>query len=243
MHPTLHSLKAILAAVSAFVFATMLAGSAVAADLAPPVLQRAAVPQGPKPFYLRVGVTGVFTDPGIVTSIGGLPQPNGSATIATVPAAYLEAGYFVTRSFAVSISGGYPPVLTSTGAGSFGIFGVLHKATVGLPTATVHYHADLGALHPYVGGGLAYAIVFHDQPGAILAPALRNNFGFAVVGGADFDITDHWSLFFDVKKVWLKERFTGNAAVPTPFGVAVLPVVGRVRSDPVLASLGVGYRF
>ena len=240
-----HVMKMMLASLGGCAALALPASTGHAADLPariappPPVFGAPAL----SPFFIRVGVTGVFIDPGTVTAINGVVSPTGAATIATVPASYVEAGYFLTKSFAVSLSGGFPPVLTSTGAGGFAPLGTLYKTTVGLPIASVHYHADLGRLHPYIGGGVAYAIVFRNQAATILAPNLKGNAGVALVGGADFDLTDHWSLFVDVKKVWLKQNFKGNVAVLTPLGVAVVPVTGRVRSDPVLASLGIGYRF
>ena len=196
-----------------------------------------------RPVFVRFGVTGAFFDQGLgEASIAGQPIIGGGLKTDPVVSAYAEAGYFLTRQLAVSISGGWPPRLTEKGTGVLAPFGTLARGRVGAATTTAHYHFDYGRLHPYLGGGLAYAIVFHNAPGAIAQPVLRDGLGGVVVGGVDFDLDDRWSAFLDIKNAWVAQRMSGLAA-PVPGGPAILPLKTRLHSDLVLVTGGLGYRF
>ena len=217
--------------------------SAQAADLPGPT---AASPDAVAPFrpiFVRLGATGAFFDQELSgTSIAGRPVIGGGLKTDPVATASAEAGYFLTPQIAVSISGGWPPLLTERATGVLAPFGTLARERVGAITTTAHYHADYGRFHPYLGGGLAYAIVFHDAAGAISQPTLRNGVGGVVVGGVDVDLAERWSLFLDIKNIWVEQQMTGLAA-PFPAGPAVLPLRTHVHTDLVLLTAGVGYRF
>ena len=196
-----------------------------------------------RPVFVRLGATGAFFDQGLGgASIAGQPVIGGGLKTGPVVTAAAEAGYFFTRQIAVSISGGWPPRLAEKGTGVLAPFGTLARERVGAITTTAHYHFDYGRLHPYLGGGLAYAVVFHNAPGAIAQPVLRDGVGGAVVGGVDVDLDDRWSLFVDIKDAWVAQRMSGLAA-PVPGGPAVLPLKTRLHSDIVLVTGGIGYRF
>lgn len=193
--------------------------------------------------FVRLGATGALFDQGLGgASIAGQPVIGGGLKTGPVVTAYGEAGYFFTRQIAVSISGGWPPTLTEKATGVLAPFGTLARERVGAITTTAHYHFDYGRLHPYLGGGLAYAVVFHNAPGAIAQPVLRDGVGGVIVGGVDVDLDERWSLFVDIKNAWIEQRMSGFAA-PVPGGPAILPFKTRLHSDIVLATGGVGYRF
>ena len=217
--------------------------SAQAADFP---AQKAASSDATAPFhsmFVRLGATGAFFDQGLGgASIAGQPVSGGGVKTGSVVTAYAEAGNFFTRQIAVSISGGWPPKLAEKGTGVLAPFGTLARERVGAITTTAHYHFDYGRLHPYIGGGLAYAVVFHNAPGAIVQPVLRNGVGGVVVGGVDVEVDDRWSLFVDIKNAWVEQRMSGLAA-PVPGGPAILPLKTRLHSDIVLVNGGVGYRF
>jgi outer membrane protein len=60
----------------------------------------------------------------------------------------------------------------------------------------------------------------------------NDSFGYAVQAGLDYAIDKNWSLNFDVKKVQIRsDVFIGGAKA------------SRVKVDPVLLGVGVGYRF
>ncbi len=216
-----------------------------AADLAvtPPALVTS-----PKPFFVRLGFVESFFDAGIVTRVAGAPIA-GNGTISPVPSAAFEAGVYVAPHVSISFGGGFPPVVSLTGTGALASQGVLFKTQSGVVTLTGQYHFELasalgpafGPVRPYLGGGIGYAIVFRDIATTIQYPSLRSGGGWVAQTGVDYALNDSWGLYLDFKKIWLKQVFTG---LTTLAGVPVLlPVYTRVRSDPMLLTTGVSYRF
>ena len=220
-----------------------LATAASAADVVAPPVPAAALPAAPTPVFVRVGGTAVLTGGSVAARIAGVPVAGGGADVSDEPALYLEAGYALTRNIAASLSLGYPPTFTGTGTGTLAPFGKLYEATLGLPVAEVTYRVDpIWGLRPYAGLGIGYAIVFAERAGAILSPKLQGSPAFVIVGGIDYDLSAHWGVFVDVKKAFLTQDLTGLSR-PVPGLPTVLPVSARVRTDPILVSTGVAYRF
>jgi outer membrane protein len=193
------------------------------------------------PFYLRLGAEGAFSSTGVAATILNVPQYGGNGRIASVATASFETGYFFTPYIAASITTGFPPVTGLTGTGTFAPYKLIAKTRIGLPTFTVHYHVDLGPFRPYLGAGLTYAIIFRNIAVSMAEPNLHSNVGFVLQGGADYSLTDHWGIFIDVRKIWLKQTETGLVA-PFPGGPQILPTSARVRSDPILVTAGISYR-
>lgn len=59
---------------------------------------------------------------------------------------------------------------------------------------------------------------------------------FVLQGGAEYNLTRNWSVFGDIKEVWLAGDAHGQLA-----GVA--PVTVQVKLNPSLVSVGIKYRF
>lgn len=252
-------------AVSAFCGAigVLAAGQAMAADLPSRVLTPVAPVIEPAwhPFFIHVGAAGVFPDTRIDTTINaatvapfgvtapGSFQPN-SAKVSSQATAVFEAGYYLTHNIAVSLSGGWPPTFTTTGQNGLAAQGALYRVMEGLAVAAVTYHLDnFGPIRPYAGVGVGYAIVFRNESAAVINPLLRNSAAFVLVGGIDYDLSEHWGIFVDVKKAFLTQRFTGQtrlqtvAVAPGVFGTVQPTVSASVRTDPIIASAGISYRF
>jgi outer membrane protein len=224
----------------------VLAGLGLAADLplAPAIDPMPAATLAPAalPYFVRLGVAAVIADTRLSARLAGAPVAGGDGSIGTVAAAAVEGGYYLTDTIAVSLAFGYPPTLTTRGTGALAPFGTLYRAVVGLPVLAATYHLDMfGAFRPYAGIGVGYAIVFRNEAVAIAAPNLRDRAAFVLVGGIDYALTDRWGVFVDVKKAFLTQRFSG-LATPFPGGPA-LPVTASIRSDPLLVTSGVRYRF
>jgi outer membrane protein len=110
------------------------------------------------------------------------------------------------------------------------------------PTLTVQYHfTDLGSLtpylahvKPYLGAGVNYTrfssvnIQTNDTP----IDVKRNSFGPALQAGVDYAFSKNIYLNADIKKVWIKTDVKGAGSD-----------LGSFKIDPVLLSVGVGYRF
>lgn len=221
----------------------VVATSVRAADVPSQTVASPIVPAPSRPMFVRLGATGAFLDQRLSgVSLAGQPVIGAGVKAEPIVTAYTEAGYFFTRQLAISISGGWPPKITEEGGGVLKAFGILARERVGTITTTTHYHFDYGRLHPYLGGGLAYAIVFNNAPGAISYPVVHDGIGGVVVGGVDVELDDRWSLFLDVKNAWVEQRTSGFAAT-VPGGPAILPLRTRLHSDIVLVTSGIGYRF
>jgi outer membrane protein len=101
------------------------------------------------------------------------------------------------------------------------------------PTLTAQYHFLPGAtLDPYVGAGINYTLLSKVDLLDGAARLEHDSVGLALQAGVDFKIDARWSLNLDVKKVQIRSDVDIG-------GVRA----SRVKVDPVLVGLGVGYRF
>ena len=231
----------------AAIIVTTIATSVVAADLpsaaiqAPPSDHAAFAMPSLAGFYVRLGATALFTDPRLAATIAGAPLPGADLTIPPIVAPSIELGYFVRPHIAISIIGGYPPRVSSYGAGVLAPYGKLFTQVGGVALVTAHYHWDLGQLHPYLGGGVGRSISFHNSS----SPLLQNfhagdSFAPVFVVGADVALTDHVSVFFDMKKIWISQTATAQFQAAPGFTESLS---AQVRTDPVVTTAGVGYTF
>ncbi|WP_298233857.1 OmpW family outer membrane protein [uncultured Azohydromonas sp.] len=106
------------------------------------------------------------------------------------------------------------------------------------PTLSLQYHVTgLQGFRPYFGAGINYTrfsnVSFDPAIVTALDPSIKkNSFGLAIGAGVDVPLQGGWLLNLDVKKVQIKTKVYS-------FGAEV----GTFKVDPVLFSLGVGYRF
>ena len=104
------------------------------------------------------------------------------------------------------------------------------------PILTLQYHFDpISGFKPYVGAGVQYIHYFDggrsDLGGAKIG--LDDSWGFALQGGIDVEIGRGWYLNADIKKVWLDTDASWKDT----------GVKADVTVDPLIVSVGVGYRF
>ena len=101
------------------------------------------------------------------------------------------------------------------------------------PTLLAQYHFLPGAqIDPYVGAGINYTLISKVD---ILNGAGRlehDSVGAALQAGVDFRIDKQWSVNLDVKQVQIRSDVDINGARAS-----------RVKIDPVLLGVGIGYRF
>jgi outer membrane protein len=101
------------------------------------------------------------------------------------------------------------------------------------PTLLAQYHfAPAATISPYLGAGVNYTNIskVHLLDGA--AKLEHSSVGLALQAGANFHIDERWSVNVDVKKVQIRSDVTVGGAK-----------VSKVKVDPVLFAVGVGYRF
>lgn len=100
------------------------------------------------------------------------------------------------------------------------------------PTLSLQYHlTDFGAFKPYVGAGLNYTrFMSVDLPAGLSLD--KNSFGLSLQAGLDYIIDNTWSVNVDVKKVQIDTDLKSGGSK-----------LGKVKVDPVLFSIGLGYKF
>lgn len=104
------------------------------------------------------------------------------------------------------------------------------------PALTFQYNfADFGAFKPYVGAGVNYTILYHQEAGSADDLKVKNTFGTALQVGFDYKLDQHWGVSFDVKKLFLEPDFEVT--------VAGNKLTGKAELDSWLIGAGVTYRF
>lgn len=104
-------------------------------------------------------------------------------------------------------------------------------------TATVQYHlAPFGGIRPYIGAG-GHGTYMYSR-----AKEYKIDHGYGVVGqiGADFVAKDDTFITFDVKQYMLESKITYKSAL---LGNNNKDVTSKVKLNPVVVSLGVGFSF
>jgi outer membrane protein len=99
------------------------------------------------------------------------------------------------------------------------------------PSLLLQYHFDAPGFKPYVGAGVNYTRFSSvNLPAGVNID--RNSWGGALQVGVDIPLTKNLSLNFDVKKVYIQTDVTAGGAK-----------LGTFKVDPVLAGVGLGWRF
>lgn len=98
------------------------------------------------------------------------------------------------------------------------------------PTLLAQYHFDASGFKPYVGAGINYTKFSSvNVPGADID---RSSWGPALQVGVDIPLSGNMYLNFDLKKVYIRTDVSaGNVNL------------GTFKVDPVLAGVGLGWRF
>ncbi|MDP9901014.1 OmpW/AlkL family protein [Variovorax ginsengisoli] len=194
------------------------------------------------PWSVRAGVAAIrFDTRSTVELPTGSVFPGGDIHIKNNTAAALEIGYALTPDWTLRTALGTPPTTTLTNAGTLpaaptGTLGKIRYAPLML-TATYDL-GNLGPVRPYVGAGISYVWVMKTYDGDIAGLKADNAWGSVLQAGIDIPLSPQWSLFLDARKVFVKT--TARGTVPA-FGN--VPGTARVKLDPSIYVVGVGYRF
>lgn len=140
----------------------------------------------------------------------------------------VDISYFFTPNWAAELVLTYPQKHTVTLDGaSIGTFKHLP------PTLTAQYHFLPGKVfNPYVGAGINYTLISKVNLLNNGARLEHDSVGLALQAGVDYRIDERWSINVDVKKLQLRSDVTIGGVQAS-----------RVKVDPVLLGVGVGYRF
>jgi outer membrane protein len=180
------------------------------------------------PWQLRVRA--VHIDPADTSDPVGGVGASDRLTVSDKTIPEIDISYFFTPNWATELILTYPQkhdvYLDGNRIGSF-----KHLP----PTLTVQYHFMPDAkVSPYVGAGINYTRISSVNLLNGGARLENSSFGLALQAGVAFKIDKNWSLNLDVKRVQIRSDVN---AIP---GGAQL---SRVKVDPLLVGVGVGYRF
>ena len=206
--------------------------------------------------------TGLSSGPGTV-----IPWASTSTSYIIVPT--LAVDYYINKNWSIEAICCVAPAHIQ-GIGS--IKSTFAHTWVFPPSLLVDYHfTNFGAWQPYLGVGVNFTAYWGTRvnnelwpvvfvPGSPVAN-LGVVGGFAthysatvtpswgVVGQAGFDymFNEHWGLNADVKYIMMEPTVHAKVAVFLPqvpsFGALNLPVRVYLPIDPIVASIGVTYRF
>lgn len=105
------------------------------------------------------------------------------------------------------------------------------------PTLTAQYHFfPDNSFNPYVGVGVNYTHFYNINPGP-LANAIDYDSTVDVAWqvGTDFQLNEHWLINLDLKKAYIEPDVTIYSGLGK--------INSKVKIDPWIAGVGIGYRF
>jgi outer membrane protein len=175
-----------------------------------------------------VRVRAVHLDPADKSNpIGGVGAADRlSVSGKTIPE--FDVSYFFTPNLAAELVLTYPQKHdVSLDGAKIGTFKHLP------PTLLLQYHFVLDApVKPYVGAGVNYTTISKVNLLGGAGSLEHDSVGLALQAGLDYAIDKKWSLNFDVKKVQIRSDVYISGAKAS-----------RVKVDPLMLGVGVGYRF
>ena len=141
----------------------------------------------------------------------------------------VDISYFINKNVAVELILTVPQKQTLSSSVLGGAIGSFKHLP---PTLTAQYHfTNFGGFKPYLGAGINYTRLsaVHLPAGVTVD---RNSFGPALQAGVDIPLAKNLYLNFDVKKVYIRTDVSAGGVKQ-----------GTFKVDPVLAGVGLGWRF
>lgn len=172
--------------------------------------------------------------------VGGAEVPGASLNVPSQGTASFDLGYFIARNIAIDVFAGVPPKTQILGTGPLQSFGTLATTYYGPGIIALQYYIPgLGPVHPYVGTGVNYTFFLGTTDRALSHVQPADAFGLPFEAGIHYDVTRRWTFNIDMKYVLLSNRI--SAEVETPFGA--VPALAKATINPLIMSIGIGYRF
>jgi outer membrane protein len=185
-------------------------------------------------FFVRGGPAAVIFSPSAQISVGGVEVPGASVDIAADTTLTFDIGYRFNETFTATFTGGLPPHARIEGTGPLA-GAVLGTTRYAPAVVAVQAHVPTGsAMSPYVGAGVNYTIFYDVADGVVEGLDVRNAFAPVLQAGLNYEMGG-FSFYADVKKIWLETEASGT--------VGGAPARAEVTADPLIAGLGMVYRF
>lgn len=174
---------------------------------------------------------------GEITGIGGSKVGLGDAVMPEVDFTYMATNHIGAELIVATTRHDI------SGKGSVSALGNVGHTWVLPPTLTLQYHFMPDAkIRPYVGAGVNYTVFYSSKASDSLDDALGkthmkldDSFGYAFQAGVDVDITKKVFVNLDIKYIDMSTKARLNSA-------GTLRTV-KVDVDPIVAGVGVGFRF
>lgn len=203
-------------------------------------------------FMVRLQATGIITQDNLnaLTSISGAPVADLKAAgfdadVSNTFLPTLTLTYFLNKNLAVELLCCFSRhhVDLQPPAAFAGLAGRVADTWIFPPALTLQYHFDaMGGFKPYVGAGVQYIHFFNEGVGQntlnATSVSIDSAFGFTLQAGFDLAIGNGWYLNADIKKTWLETTATWHNSAVTGGNIRA-----DVDLDPLIVSVGVGYRF
>lgn len=197
----------------------------------------------------------------VVDSIGGFPvnqtEAGTSAKIKSADTLGIAFTHFFTDNIAGEFVAGIPPKHDVEGAGTFAKYGTLGNVKQWSPAVLVKYYFGEAKtkFRPYVGLGVNYTW-FTDEtinnqtfvrsefgPNAKMTASAKSSWNPVFNVGANYAITDNWFVGLSVSYLPLSSTATLTTQNAGAAGNATVVSHTKIKIDPVVTYLNVGYRF
>lgn len=175
-------------------------------------------------WLVKVGVThikpksdnGKVIDDSVGIDVGSSTRPSFSLT------------YMATKNVGVELLGAFPFKHDIDAAGLGNIGSTRHLP----PTLSLQWHfLPDSKVQPYVGVGVNYTTFFRTR--SVLGDLhLSDSWGLAAQAGVDIKLDKNWFMSADIRYIDIKSKVRLNGEH-----------IGKVRIDPLVVTVGIGYRF
>ncbi len=199
-------------------------------------------------------------DPLTIDSVGGRPvgmqRPNTGADIKAANTLGLSIDHFVTDHISAEFVVGIPPEHDVEGDKGYGKYGKLGTVRQWSPAVLVKYHflEPASRFRPYVGLGVNYTW-FSDEtitnqqfvrqefgPNATMTASAKASWNPVFNIGANYKINERWHVGLSVSYLPLDTRATFVTRNSAQGGATVVSHT-KIKIDPIVTFLNVGYRF
>jgi outer membrane protein len=178
-------------------------------------------------FVVKVGIADVVPKSNNGTLYNGVLKTDVGNSVR--PSITFE--YMITPNIGIEVLGAWPfrNDIKLNGAKS-------GRVDVLPPTVSVQYHfMPEKVVSPFVGLGLNYTFMYNEKTlGAIKGADLdiKNSFGIAAHAGVDFNFNKNWLMTVDARWIQMRNDVKVNGEK-----------AGKVKVDPWVLGVAVGYRF
>jgi len=159
----------------------------------------------------------------------------------------------LSDQWSVVFLAGVPPTIKMEGAGTVAGAGTIGSAKAWTPAVLATYSfTNVPGFRPYVGAGVNYAYFTDEDVRSVYTGAfggtsstmkLKSSWGPVVQLGVEYPIAKNWVIDLSYLHYWIKTTETFTTVTPTPAGNVNLVRSGKVKANPDMIGLVVGYRF